>query len=215
MFEMKKFGAYLSRLRKERDLTQSMIADKLNVTRQAVSNWERGDSFPDISLLIEISKIFNISVDKIVNGEGEESEIISHVAKGKPDEVAEQIKKGKISIESVINTAPLLKASTLEVISEGMSELGIDIENIVKLAEYIDQMTLSRVMGRASFNNINEEVLERLIPFMDKKAVGELFIKILNKELSPSLLMVMLQYEHLPKSIIEHAIIDGILEEEY
>ncbi|WP_374992218.1 helix-turn-helix transcriptional regulator [Paenibacillus sp. LHD-38] len=46
--DIKKFGAYISKLRKEHDLTQSKLAESLNVTRQAVSKWEMGDSFPDI-----------------------------------------------------------------------------------------------------------------------------------------------------------------------
>ena len=61
VFEIKKFGAFISRLRKERDYTQSELADLLNVTRQSVSKWELGDSFPDISLLTKLSEIFCVS----------------------------------------------------------------------------------------------------------------------------------------------------------
>lgn len=65
MFSTKKFGGYLSRLRKSADMTQSELADKLNITRQAVSNYERGDSFPDVSILVLIADIFGISLDML------------------------------------------------------------------------------------------------------------------------------------------------------
>ena len=44
MFDTQKFGGYLARLRKRADLTQSEVAERLNVTRQAVSKYEMGDS---------------------------------------------------------------------------------------------------------------------------------------------------------------------------
>ena len=67
MVELKKFGTYLCQLRKAKNLTQSELADKLNVTRQSVSKWELGDSFPDISLLTKISEIFGVSVDTLIS----------------------------------------------------------------------------------------------------------------------------------------------------
>lgn len=67
MFDTRKFGAYLARLRKNADMTQSDLAIKLNLTRQAISKYELGDSFPDISTLVEISKIFNISLNELIN----------------------------------------------------------------------------------------------------------------------------------------------------
>lgn len=44
MFSTQKFGGYLSRLRKERDMTQSELAEKLNLTRQSISKYETGVS---------------------------------------------------------------------------------------------------------------------------------------------------------------------------
>ena len=66
MFSTQKFGGYLSRLRKERDMTQSELADKLNLTRQAVSKYETGDSFPDVSILVSIANIFHVTLDELI-----------------------------------------------------------------------------------------------------------------------------------------------------
>lgn len=65
MFDTRKFGRYLSRLRKNADMTQSELADILNLTRQAISRYEIGESFPDISILILIADCFHITVDEI------------------------------------------------------------------------------------------------------------------------------------------------------
>lgn len=59
----------LKEKRTELGQTQQEIADKLNVTRQTVSSWEVGKSIPDISSLIEISELYNISLDYMLKGD--------------------------------------------------------------------------------------------------------------------------------------------------
>ena len=62
-----KFCDKLQKLRKENNITQELLADKLNVSRQAVSKWESGTAYPDTEKLIQISKIFNVSLDELIN----------------------------------------------------------------------------------------------------------------------------------------------------
>ena len=61
----------LKMLRKEKNLTQEGLAEKLNVSRQAVTKWERGDGTPDIENLKQISLLFNITIDELVKEEKE------------------------------------------------------------------------------------------------------------------------------------------------
>lgn len=56
----------LIRLRKEKGLSQEELADKLSVSRQAVSKWERGEALPDTDNLIRLAKLYNVSIDEIV-----------------------------------------------------------------------------------------------------------------------------------------------------
>jgi len=56
----------IARYRKDSNLTQEALADKLGITFQAVSKWETGQSVPDTMLLPEIAKILNVSVDKLL-----------------------------------------------------------------------------------------------------------------------------------------------------
>ena len=64
-----KVGKFIQKIRKENHLTQQDLADKYGVTYQAVSKWERGINLPEISLLKQISKDFNVSIDDILEGE--------------------------------------------------------------------------------------------------------------------------------------------------
>ena len=66
--EQEKIAKLIKKIRKDYNLTQKELADKYNVTYQAVSKWENGLNLPDISLLKQMSKDFNISMDDIVEG---------------------------------------------------------------------------------------------------------------------------------------------------
>ncbi len=67
----------IKRLRLEKELTQETLAEFLGVTAQSVSNWERGESCPDITMLPEIAGFFKVSVDELlgVNRAEDEEEI--------------------------------------------------------------------------------------------------------------------------------------------
>ena len=67
--DQEKVGNLIKKLRLDNNLTQKELADKLNVTFQAVSKWENGKSVPDIAQLHEISKLFNIDISEILDGE--------------------------------------------------------------------------------------------------------------------------------------------------
>ena len=64
-----KVGKFISSCRKEQGLTQAALADKLGITDRAVSKWETGKSLPDASIMIELCKILNISVNELLTGE--------------------------------------------------------------------------------------------------------------------------------------------------
>lgn len=66
------FGQRFSRLRKSRGLTQGDVAEKLNISGQAVSKWENDISAPDISILSDLADIFNVSIDTLLGREKED-----------------------------------------------------------------------------------------------------------------------------------------------
>ena len=67
------FGKKLYLLRKKKGYSQDKFAEKMGVSRQAVSKWERGESVPDIYVLKQIADLFGVSVDYLISTEHAQS----------------------------------------------------------------------------------------------------------------------------------------------
>ena len=67
--DQEKIGKFIAELRKEKNMTQQELADKISVTDRAISNWENGRRLPDYSLLKDLSKELNISINELLSGE--------------------------------------------------------------------------------------------------------------------------------------------------
>ncbi len=67
--DQEKIGKFILQLRKKNKMTQLELAERLNVTSQAVSKWENGRGIPDIELLKKISEEFNVDINTILEGE--------------------------------------------------------------------------------------------------------------------------------------------------
>ena len=59
-------GKNIKRIRRERNLTQEEVATHLGISFQSISKWERGDGYPDITMLPVLSNYFGISVDDLL-----------------------------------------------------------------------------------------------------------------------------------------------------
>lgn len=66
-------GTNLADMRKRKGLSQEALAEKLGVSRQAVSKWERGESSPDTDTLIELSRLYGVSLDVLVGNRQEDT----------------------------------------------------------------------------------------------------------------------------------------------
>lgn len=64
-----KIGNFLKELRKEKQITQEQLANYLNVTNRSVSRWETGNNLPDLDILIQLSKYYNVQLIEILEGE--------------------------------------------------------------------------------------------------------------------------------------------------
>lgn len=116
------FDEKIIKIRKDNNLTQEEMAEKLNVSRQAISNWENKRNLPDIEMLIIISKIFSISLDELILGGEEMNDIEKKLIN---DGSESRIVKMNL-ISTIIGTFLLLigllciviKANTIEYIDE-------------------------------------------------------------------------------------------------
>lgn len=207
MFDTRKFGAYVSKLRKEADMTQSALADRIGVTRQSVSSYERGDSFPDIAILMTIADIFHVTVDTLIHaGEPTEGEahILKQAAKGDSDIVAD-------CIDDVVQLAPFLKPSMLNHLAANLKKDGIDLSHLVSLAEYLGSDTMQDLIDSITINTADEALLSMLLPFLDTASKAVIFEKILSRELDWRLIKPLLPHAEYLISQIEAAVMDGAL----
>lgn len=74
MFNMQEIGNRIAEARRARGMTQPDLAEKMGVSFQAVSNWERGESMPDISKLPDLSRALQLSLDALFCGSAEETD---------------------------------------------------------------------------------------------------------------------------------------------
>ena len=63
---MADFSSNLKRIRKRESLSQDLLAEKLGVTHQTISNWERGNSYPDLDMLVRISEILKTNPNELL-----------------------------------------------------------------------------------------------------------------------------------------------------
>ena len=69
-----KIGKFIADCRKQKNLTQMQLAEKLGITDKAISKWERGIAMPDTSIMLELCDILGISVNELLSGERIEME---------------------------------------------------------------------------------------------------------------------------------------------
>lgn len=132
LFDMKKVGKRIVELRKENKITQMVLADLLGVSFQAISNWERGETMPDISKLPELSRIFNVSIDDILS-KSKGTQLVKDLVESDDFTAAKPIDK-----EEFINVAPIL---TLEQADQVYRHIEGDLssKDLSVIAPYLSQ----------------------------------------------------------------------------
>lgn len=132
--DQKKVGYFIKELRKEKGITQEQFAEILNISGRTVSRWETGNNMPDISLLVEISEFFEVSVTEIINGERksekmneqvrETAEALSEYANTEKEMIIKDVRRlsllgtGAIIIYYILDTTKLtLQNAAFETIS--------------------------------------------------------------------------------------------------
>jgi len=88
-----RFNEKLKNLRKGKNITQEKLAESLNVSRQAVSKWESGDVMPEIDKIVELAKMYDISLDYLLTDKTENP----HVTDQKANKVYDEPKSNKFN----------------------------------------------------------------------------------------------------------------------
>ncbi len=206
MFNTVKFGDHLSRLRRNADMTQSDLAERANVSRQAISKYETGDSFPDISVLVLLAEALGVSTGELIAA-GEptlgEAQILHRLTEGK-------MPSSETNAEDVTSLAPLLKPSTVEALATRLAADGVNISRMVELSHFLSDGGARRLFAVSDLTDLTPELLEYLLPFMDYDSRCAVLDGILSDALDWHLLDVL----RVDRSLIEAAVIEGVLPNE-
>jgi transcriptional regulator with XRE-family HTH domain len=173
-------GSYISELRKKKDLTQVELAEKLNVSHQAVSKWERGESLPDVGTLVTVGKLFGTSVDDILSGGISGSQprnvgkLVEKLSDKLPEQAAELLNSGESEVEGFVSLAPLLKTSTIENVANKVSHQTFDLEHLVELSPFMEKESLDEFVNKMDSTNISWEQITSLAPFIKHSTLSEL-----------------------------------------
>lgn len=179
MFDTRTTGKKIAALRKGKNMTQMELADEMGVSYQAVSNWERGNSMPDISKLPQLALILGCSVDEIL-GESEATELVEHIIKGTEKEYIEETDAG---VDVITHVAPIVKPEQTKemvqtVIEKTKSEnekqeKKISVKALVGIAPFLDEEYLEHVIEEAEIGGKMKEIVG-LAPFLSDKALDKL-----------------------------------------
>ena len=165
MFQTSRVGRRIVALRKEHNMTQSELADRMGVSFQAVSNWERGNSMPDISKLPELAGIFGVTVDELL---GEEAPLLRSAMEEK---LGEYVQANPVSREELEASIPLLKPDQVDTIAKH-----IDLEacgGVDAFLPFLDQETLGELAWRRAREGKN---VAEFLPFLEEDALEELAV---------------------------------------
>ena len=119
----------LQKLRKEKGYSQEELAEKLGISRQAVSKWERAESSPDTDNLICLARLYNISLDELLKTDDDNETIIEEQVKDK----VKRVDIGKDGIHIVDGDEEV--HVSLKGIKVNVNDNKIDIEDIVSVNE--------------------------------------------------------------------------------
>ena len=159
MFDMQKIGKKIVSLRKQNNMTQMELADKMGISFQAVSNWERGSSMPDISKLPELAEIFGVSLDELL---GEKSSLVEAAVE---DRLEECVKSGEVAEEEIQNVLPILKPKQIQNMAANA-----DAQTLQTFLPFLDEDDVAELAREAKENGQN---IVMYLPYMDDEVVAE------------------------------------------
>ena len=174
MFDTSKVANNIKTARTKINMTQMNLADEMGVSYQAVSNWERGNSMPDISRLQELCNILNISFEELVGEKSQQTEIVEKLMLGEDTEV---------TLEEIVQVAPLMKPDKIEKKAEETidNDDEISVSTLIGLAPFMDKEILEKLANKVS--NIDIGMLCGLAPFVDQETLEKLVNKVSNVDM--------------------------------
>ena len=173
-FDMRRIGQTIARLRRERNMTQMALADEMGVSFQAVSNWERGQSMPDISKLPDMTELLPFlptgKVDELLRQHTAEGKRLSDYAVFASTAAVDEVALGKLQAEeSLAELLPFMSQKAIDDLARTRESSGQSTNFLLPFMSYaaLNDITIARL--KAS-KNIGD-----LLPFLNQDMLLKLF----------------------------------------
>ncbi len=126
------FGQQLKTIRKEKGLTQQQVASQLNVTRQAISNWEQNKNLPDLEMVVKLSSTYGISLDHLILGGNDMNNMTKKLIKD-----GSETRRAKMNLIAIGIGAALLLIGVALILIKANSVEYIDAQGILRENFYL------------------------------------------------------------------------------
>lgn len=165
MFDTNKVAKKIKEARIAKNMTQMNLADAMGVSYQAVSNWERGNSMPDISKLEDLCSVLDISIAQLLGMENKETVTVKKVLQDEEP----------LTVEELSDIAPMLppeemKEQARKTAGEGKQKF--NLKALSGIAMFLDEDMLEELLENVQVNSLAE--LTGLAPFLDSDMLDKL-----------------------------------------
>lgn len=154
VFDMAQLGRRIATYRKKLNLTQGLLAEELGVSHQAISSWENGLTSPDISKLTDLSRIFEISIDDLLDNK----RIATIIHKIDAVETLEE--------DDIVDIASMIKPVQLEKILDDSEANSFSLDSIIHILPFIGDEFLGGWMARNS-EHLSLKDVSPMLPFLN------------------------------------------------
>lgn len=162
MFDNQNVAKRIKQARIEKNMTQMNLADAMGVSFQAVSNWERGNSMPDISKLEELCAALDLTVQELL---GMDAAVVEKAMGDEP-----------MTVEELVQVAPMLLPKTVQIKMEASrKDSTVSLEQITELAPSLEENYVDQLVREA--DTTDWEAVDAVAPFISAEALSELVEK--------------------------------------
>ena len=170
MFDTMKIAAIIKQARIDRNMTQMNLADAMGVSYQAVSNWERGNSMPDIGKLEDLCRVLGVTVEQLLGMENPAAAAVQKV-----------IQEEELTVEELTEVAPALSPKELKKqMKAEKKRKKMKVKNLLALAPYMSQGDLDAMALETQWETTKS--IYKLAPFLSKQGMEALVDRLIQLE---------------------------------
>ena len=166
MFNTIEVAKKIRSARQARNMTQMALADAMGVSFQAVSNWERGNSLPDIGKLPDLCRILDLDIQTLLGEDQKETKTIEKL-----------MKEEAVPLRDLAEVAPMLPPQQVESsFRREEKETGsVDTQALLALAPFLDDEYLRELVQRMEVDKLGDVIA--LAPFLPEDALDDLALR--------------------------------------